>query len=423
MAIAISSDSNILLRTLDNGLTVALERLPFLRSATAGIWVKTGSVNEQPHESGLAHFLEHLFFKGTTTRSTHEIMKAIEGRGGHLNAFTSREHTCLYVKMLDDDIAVGIEILADLMKNSLFLDLEKEKNVILEEIASIEDTPDDYVHDLLAEHHWPDHPLGRPIGGTVESVSALSLDHVTSFFKNWYTPDQMVFSVAGNIVPEVVLRQVEAEFGSVAPGPHPAIFGPPTFQGGVNVIERDIAQDHVCLAFPACPVGTPERHACDLASSILGGGSTSWLFEKIREEEGLAYSIYTFTSFHQTAGMLGVYAAVAPESTRQALDLTFEAFRKLRDEGVSPEELEMNRQQIKGNMLMALESTSTRMSRMAKSLLYYGRIISVDEMMANLDAVTPEQIQRFAQQSFGAQTCALTILGPETKGRDGSINL
>jgi len=397
---------------LPNGLRIAIERLPHLHSATAGVWIKSGSANEQPHESGIAHFLEHLFFKGTETRTTHQLMSAIESRGGHINAFTSREYTCLYVKMLDRDIHIGIEILADLIKNSLFSDWEKERNVILEEIASIEDTPDEYVHDLLAEHHWPNHPMGRPISGTLQSVSALTLDHVRAFHRSWYTPGEMIVSIAGNFDEEAVLEQVKREFEGLPANPTPERTGPPEFVPGIHGIQRDIAQAHVCLAFPAPHVGDEQRFACDLASSILGGGSTSWLFEKIREEEGLAYTIYAFNSFHVTAGMLGVYAAVAPESYDLAMSLTFEALRKLRDEGVSTEELEMNRQQIKGNLLMALESTSARMSRMAKSLIYYDRIVSIDEVIERLDAVTREQVQGYAQRAFGPTNCTLTVLGP-----------
>ncbi|MBI2434624.1 MAG: insulinase family protein [Candidatus Hydrogenedentes bacterium] len=397
---------------LPNGMTIALERLPYLRSASAGVWVRSGSGNETPRQSGLAHFLEHLFFKGTATRTTHELMSAVESRGGHLNAFTSREYTCLYVKMLDQDIHVGIEILADLIKNSLFSDLEKEKNVILEEIASIEDTPEDYVHDLLSQHHWPDHPMGRPISGTIESVSQLALDDVRAFYQDWYTPEEMFFVIAGNFDEERVLAQVQGEFGTLPARRAPQRHQPPVFRAGINPIARDIAQAHVCLAFPAPTVLEEERYTCELVSSILGGGSTSWLFERIREDEGLAYSIYTFNAFHASAGMLGVYAAIAPENLARAMELVYESLRRLRDDGISPEELEMNRQQLKGNMLMALESTSTRMSRMAKSLIYHDRIVSIDEIIQRLDAVTETDVQAHAQKAFKPQTTTVTVLGP-----------
>lgn len=397
---------------LSNGLTVAIERLPYLRSATAGIWVRAGSGDETAQQCGLAHFLEHLFFKGTTTRTTHQLMEAVEARGGHLNAFTSREYTCLYVKMLDKDIHIGIEILADLIKNSLFSELEKEKNVILEEIASIEDAPEDFVHDLLSENHWPNHPMGRPISGTIESVSGLVLEDVRKFYGDWYTPEEMIFAVAGNFDEQAVFDQVQREFEGLKPSPTPARHAAPAFNPGIFPVERDIAQAHVCLAFPAPTVLDEDRYACELVGSILGGGSTSWLFEKIREEEGLAYSIYTFNSFHRTAGMMGVYGAIAPENLPRVLELTYESLGRLRDEGVELAELEMNRQQIKGNMLMALESTSTRMSRMAKSLMYHGRVVPVDEIIQRLDAVTEQAVQRCAQEAFRQDRLNLTVLGP-----------
>lgn len=398
--------------TLRNGLTVALERLPHLHSASAGIWIRTGSADEGPEESGLAHFLEHLFFKGTTTRTTRQIMEAVENRGGHLNAFTSREYTCLYVQMLSNDIEIGVQVLADILNNSLFNDFEKERSVITEEIASIEDTPDEYVFDLLAASHWPHHPLGRSISGSVESVSNLTRDHVQAFYDAWYVPGEMVFSIAGNFDEEAVLRQVTEGFETIPSRATPPRCDAPKFQGGVQPVPRDIGQMHLTLAFPAPALTEEKRFVCDLACNVLGGGSTSWLFEKIREEEGLAYAIHTFSSYHVKAGVLGIYAAVAQENLDLTLDLTCSLLRKLRDEGVGSEELEMNRRQMKGNLLMALERTSTRMSRMGKSLLYHGRIVPVEEIIASLDSVSPQMVQDFAASVFQPETCAITVLGP-----------
>ncbi len=395
-----------------NGLTVCLERLPYLHSVTAGVWIKCGSASEQPQEAGLAHFLEHLFFKGTATRSTRQIMEAIEGRGGQLNAFTSREHTCLHVKMLSRHIHTGIEILADLAKNSLFNDLEKERNVVLEEIATIEDTPDEYIHDLITEYHWPDHPLGRPVFGGTESVSNLTLEQVRNFYEAWYTPENMFVSVAGNFDEAAVLDQIRAEFAGLPSRAVPVPGAPPRFRGGVQVLDRDIAQAHFCLGFPGPALGLPDRYVCDLVSSILGGGSTSRLFERIREDEGLAYAVYTFHAFHVAAGMMGVYAGVAPQNFGRTIELVFEELRRIRDHAVSAEELDMNREQIKGNLLMAMENTATRMSRMAKCMMYYGRIIPVEEVIANVDAVTPKLIQEYARRAFTPEQCALVVLGP-----------
>ncbi len=403
---------DIAIHRLANGITVTLEQLPYLHSAAAGFWVKAGSANEQDREAGVAHFLEHLFFKGTETRTVHEIMEAVEGRGGHLNAFTTREHTCLYVKMLDKHLATGIEILADLARNSLFADLEKERNVVLEEIASIEDTPDEYVHDLLTAQHWPQHPLGRAIAGGQKSVSGLELEHVRGFYETWYQPEDLYFSVAGNFDEDAVLDQIRNLFEDWPGTTTPDRCGAPEFSGGVQVVERDIAQAHVCLAFPGPPLEDKRRYICDMTSCVLGGGSTSRLFERIREEEGLAYAIYTFHSFHTVAGMLGICAAITPPNLGRTLELTFEELRRMREEPVSEKEMDSNREQIKGNVLMALENTFTRMSRMAKCMMYYGRIVPVSEIIENVDAVTPEEIQAHAQQTFTEPNCAVTVLGP-----------
>lgn len=389
-----------------------MEYLPYLHSFSAGVWIRAGSANETDGQTGLAHFLEHLLFKGTQTRNVHQLMEAIEGRGGHLNAFTSREYTCLYVKMLANHAAIGIEILADIFKHSLFCDWEKERNVILEEIASIEDTPDDHVHDLLSEFHWPNHPLGRPVSGTQESVSALTREDVVGFFGQWYQPENMVISIAGNFDADAVLAQIRNEFEALPNTAVPGPCGAPAFHHGVRQFERDISQIHLCMAFPGPALDSQERYTCDMASSVLGGGSTSRLFERIREEEGLAYSIYTFHGFHRQSGMLGLYAAMAPDHFERTMEITCEELRRTRDEAVPEEELGMHREQIKGNMLMALESTFTRMSRMAKSLMYYQRIVPVAEVLTNVEAVTQADIQDFAQRTFAKEQCAVVVLGP-----------
>ncbi|MBI2425456.1 MAG: insulinase family protein [Candidatus Hydrogenedentes bacterium] len=414
MAEAAHSDHAIKLVTLENGMRVALERLPYLHSASMGVWIRVGSAHEQAAEAGIAHFLEHLFFKGTETRTTRQIMEAVESRGGQLNAFTSREYTCLYAKVLESHVAAGIEILADITCNSTFNDLEKERNVILEEIASVEDTPDEFVFDLLSTYHWPDHPLGRAVSGTQESVSALGLEDVRRFYRQWYVPENMIFAIAGNFDEDRVLEQVKEVFGGMPAGAVDGGGTCPGFRPGAILAARDITQAHVTFAFPGPALGTPDRFICDLASNILGGGSTSRLFERIREDEGLAYAIYTFDSFYRHSGMMGIYAAVAPQNFNKTIDLTLEELKTFCETPVSEEELEMNREQLKGGMLMSLEGTFNRMSRMAKSLMYYGRVIPVDEVITRLDAVQPADIQNFARNTFTEATTALVVLGPES---------
>jgi predicted Zn-dependent peptidase len=400
-------------RTLPNGIKVLLEPLPYLRTVTAGAWIKAGSGNEAAEVGGISHFLEHLFFKGTETRSAHDLMAAIERRGGHMNAFTSRDYTCIYLKTLDTHIASGIEILGDILKNSQFLDFEKERNVILEEISSIEDVPEDFIHDIYAERHWPEHPIGRPVTGTIETVSAITLEDVRRYYSEWYRPDNMLLAVVGNFEPEAVYRQIEEEFGSFPTLAVPGRPAAPRFGAGLEFVEQDISQDHVVFGFPGTTGENPDRYVYEMVSSILGGGSTSRLFEKVREEAGLAYSIYTFTSSYFSTGTLGVYAAVAPENINQAIDLCAEQLRDLRDVPVGEEELSLNREQLKGGVLMALESTSNRMSRLAKSTMYHGRVLSVDEILASIDAVTPEDVQRVAQKMFRRENATSIIMGPK----------
>lgn len=405
-------DSAVIVRTLDNGLRVAMEPLPYLRSVSAGMWIRTGSANETDDIAGISHLLEHLFFKGTETRSAHDLMDAVESRGGHMNAFTSRDYTCIYVKTLDEHIGSGVEILGDVIKHSVFADLEKERNVIIEEIASSEDVPEEYVHDLLTLKIWPNHALGRPIAGSIESVGRIRLDDIRAYRDQRYTPANMVFSIAGNFDVEAVFDLVRREFESLPAGGDVNAYEPPECASGVEHFARDIAQHHIAFGFPAAGVEDDRRFAFELMSGCIGGGSTSRLFERIREDEGLAYSIYSFQSSYIRAGVFGVYAAVAPENLEKTLDLCFEELRKARDADLNDNEIESNREQLKGSILMSLESTFNRMARMGRSLLYYDRILDLQEIVERVDAVTRDEIAGLAAETFRQSNCAMTVLGP-----------
>lgn len=420
---AAAEDNNIHIHVLDNGFTVALERLPYLHSASIGVWVKAGSAAEQAHEAGLAHFLEHLFFKGTTTRNVHQIMDAIERRGGYLNAATSREYTAVYVRMLEEHVNVGIDVLADILTNSTFLDFEKERGVILEEIASIEDTPDDLSHDLLSEYHWPNHPLGRPVSGYTRTVAALKREDFMRFYRQWYRPGNMIFAIAGNFDEARVLHQVEEAFSVLPRGDAPAMDSTPAFQAGVKLYERPISQTHIGIAVPGPCASDDRRYTCSLLAGIIGGGGTSRLFELIREREGLAYSIYAYHANHIPAGMMGIYEAVSPMNSERAIELTFKELRRLREELVSEEELERSREQIKGSILMALEGTHARMSRMAKGLLFKGKVTPVAEIINHIDAVTTEDLRCFAQEHLQQTQSALVLLGPSQTYVPGEVPL
>jgi predicted Zn-dependent peptidase len=403
------------LHTLSNGMKVVFEHLPYVHSVSVGVWIKTGSANESSEIAGISHFLEHMFFKGTQTRTTREIMEAIESKGGHLNAFTSREYTCLYVKALDQQVDTAVDILSDIVNYSTFGDLEKERNVILEEIASGIDVPDEYVHDLLADKFWPGHPMGRPIAGYHDTVSATGLENIQTYKDAWYCPENMLVVVVGNFDSDLLLKRIEDGFESVPQNPSPKGYGTPEFGSGVLIEPRDIAQNHLTLAFPGTSITQENRYTYDMLSSTLGGGSTSRLFESIREEAGLAYSIYSYNSAHEHTGMLGMYAAIAPENLQQTLDLISKEIKELKDTPISDKELESNREQLKGGLLLALENTFNRMARMARSLMFFNEIKTVDEILEGINLVDANDIQALTQRTFNMDNHVMAVLGPATE--------
>ena len=423
VAKSLTADEHPHITTLPNGLTVLLEPLSHIHSATVGVWIKTGSACEAAPISGICHLIEHLLFKGTLKRSARQIMQEVESRGGHLNAFTSREHTCLYAKVLGEHIKKTIEVLADIIKNSQFYDLEKERNVVLEEIASTEDIPEEYVHDLFVSSIWPEHALGRPIAGTQDTVSAITIEDIWTHYRNTYRPENICISVAGRFDQKAVLDLISREFGDMGGSLVALASDPVIYSAGTTFVERDISQVHLCVGFPGPTATSPKRYLYDVLSNILGGGSTSRLFERIREDEGLAYSIYSFHSCYTPAGYLGVYAATAPENVDLTLELAFEELRKIRDQKVDVEEMNLNREQIKGNILMALESSYHRMSRMARMYLYYGRVLSVAEVVDAIEAVTAEAVIDESQQLFRPENCVMTLIGPPDKQKTRKIAL
>jgi len=404
---------NPVIHTLGNGLRLVCEHLPYVHSASLGVWIRAGSGCESAAQAGISHFLEHLLFKGTAKRTARQIMEEVEGRGGQMNAFTTREYTCYYARVLDQHVASAFDVLADIIKNSTFHDLDKERNVILEEISMIKDVPEDYVHDLTTEMVWRGHALGRPISGYEETVSAATLESVREYRDAWYAPENMIVSIAGRFDEAAFLAQVEREFGGLTPRRVPTIEGgAPVYHSGELIEARDVAQDHLVCCFPSVSITDPRRFAYDLLSSVLGGGSTSRLFERIREQEGMAYSVYSFNSMLGTAGLTGFYAGVAPENLHKAVDLASEELRRMREEALSAEELTSNREQLKGGLLLALENTFSRMSRLVRSLIYQGRIVTVNEVLENLDRVTAQDVQRAACEIFTPSNSTLTVLGP-----------
>ncbi len=408
-----TESKSAIVHRLENGLTVALEPLPYVHSVSIGIWIKTGSVNEKAAQAGISHFLEHLLFKGTPTRTSRQIVEAIEGRGGHINAFTSREYTCVYARVLHEEASHAVGVLADVARHSQFNDLEKERNVILEEIASGEDVPEDYIHDVFTELLWPKHALGRPVAGYCKTVEKLTLEDFQTYHSKTYTPGNMVVSVAGRFDPGVMQRVIEDAMGDMPAAKNPPTPKAPKPNAGATWVARENThQAHLCFGFPGVTTNAKNRFTYDLLCSALGGGSTSRLFERIREDEGLAYSVYSFNYAYPTGGLFGVYAAIAPENLDLAAKICFEECRDLATKPMKAAELNMNRELLKGGLLMALESTFNRMSRMAKSLMYHDRLVPVQEVVDHIDAVTAEEITACAADLFQKNQCALTALGP-----------
>jgi predicted Zn-dependent peptidase len=317
---------------------------------------------------------------------------------------------------LDSHVSTGIEVLADIVKNSQFPDFEKERGVVLEEIASVEDVPEEHLHDLFVQRLWPGHPMGTPVTGTYETVASLSIEDVRGYHDLWYRPANMVLAAAGGFDPATLFAQIQDEFAGLSPSTTPPPDSVPEPAAGVEGFDRAIAQGHVCFGFPGPSATHPDRFVYDLLNCALGGGATSRLFDNIREREGLAYSIYSFLSGFRTAGFAGVYAATSPENLTRTTGLAFDELRRFCDEPMSEDELDMNRDQLKGGLLMALERTFSRMMRMGKSMMYHGRVVGIDEVVASLDAVTLDDVQRVAQQTFLADRCVLLTLGPPNAG-------
>src|SRR6266568_119979 len=399
-----------------NGLRLVTEAMPAVRSVSVGIWLRVGSRNEREAENGITHFLEHMVFKGTKHRSAEEIARAADSIGGHLDAFTAKEFTSFSIKALDEHVPRAFEILSDLVKNPLVRpeDVSKECRVIQEEIKMVEDTPDDLVHEIFTQSYWGDHPLGRPILGTRQSVGSLDRRSLLSFFHRHYTPNAMLVTAAGHLEHSQVRDLVAREFGDLAAKPERPPGQPPVPSPSIKVRrKKELEQAHICLGAPGYPQAHPKRYACAAMNAVLGGGMSSRLFQNIREKRGLVYAVFSGVSAFRDAGCLSIYAGTATENVRQVVDLVIEEFRGLKSKALTTEELGRAKNYLKGSLLLALESTSSRMSNLARQEMYFGRNVSLDEIAAAVDAVTADVILAISQELFDGSRLALTVLTPE----------
>ncbi|HXC31810.1 MAG TPA: pitrilysin family protein [Verrucomicrobiae bacterium] len=399
---------------LPNGVTIVTERMPQVRSVSVGIWLGSGSRAESPERNGVAHFIEHMVFKGTRKRTAEEIAQSVDSVGGMLDAFTGKEMTCFNAKVLDEHLPVAVDVLCDLVLHPRFddADIAKEKQVVLEEIKMEEDNPEYLIHELFTQNFWRGHPLGRPILGTPETVTQFAQGGVRECFEEWYAPNRAVITAAGNLEHARLVDLVAREFEG-APRSHDAAKSvPPEMRATVEQRDKkDLEQVHIVLGVPSYPLAHERRYAASILNVILGGGMSSRLFQNIRERQGLAYAIESDLSPYTDSGVLSVYAGTSRESAAQLIHCVCDEFRAVRGNGVSEQELRRAKDHLKGSMMLSLESTSARMSNLARQAMYLHRFISLDEMLASIEAVTREEVHTIAQEFFEPERISLSVLG------------
>ncbi|GAB7027225.1 M16 family metallopeptidase [Geotalea toluenoxydans] len=404
--------------TLKNGVRVISEALPNLSSVSIGIWVANGSRHERRESNGVAHFIEHLLFKGTTNRTALDIAREIDSVGGILNAFTSREYVCYYAKVLDRFLPKAVDILADIFTNSIFdpEEIEKERKVILQEINMVEDNPEDLVHDLFHQKFWKHHPLGMSILGDQQSVSGLTREKIIGFKDRMYRAEDIIIAAAGNVDHQELLALLEKNLPQIATGNGRETATEPVHKKRIETMERDLEQVHMCLGIRGLPQNHPRRFDAFVMNTILGGSMSSRLFQEVREKRGLAYSIYSYMASHADTGSLVIYAGSGPDHYREVMELSLGELKRLKREPVPQVELDAAREQLKGNMILSLESSDNRMSKLAKNEIYFGQYQPIDAIIAGFDLVTTDSIMEIAGQLLDDDYLTLVMLGKVEAG-------
>jgi predicted Zn-dependent peptidase len=398
--------------TCQNGVRVVLENNPTVRSVAIGVWIGTGSRHETPETNGISHFLEHMFFKGTNTRSAREIAESFDRIGGQVNAFTSKEYTCYYAKVLDEHANYALDVLADMFFHSAFDEdeLKKEKNVVYEEIKMYEDAPDDIVHDLLSKATYGNHSLGYPILGTEETLSSFNGDSLRQHMDDFYTPDRVVISVAGNVT-EQFIKDVEKWFGTYEAKGKASGISEPEFHYEKLTRKKDTEQAHLCLGFKGLKVGDPDIYDLIVLNNVLGGSMSSRLFQDVREDKGLAYSVYSYHSSYEDSGMLTIYGGTGANQLGLLSETIQETLSVLKRDGITPKELENSKEQMKGSLMLSLESTNSKMSRNGKNELLLGKHKTMDEIITELNGVSLESVNGLSRRLF-TDDYALSLISP-----------
>jgi predicted Zn-dependent peptidase len=403
---------------LDNGVRLVTERMPALKSVTVGIWVNVGSRDEAVGEEGLSHFIEHMFFKGTATRSAARISREIDALGGEMNAFTTRETTTFYIKVMDEQLQPGLALLADLFHHSRFPaeEIEKEKQVVLEEMRMVRDEPEEWVQDLHTQQIFGEHPLGRPILGKPATIKRLGRRDILGYIQRHYHPRETVVAVAGNFDQKRLLSLLDTHFGRFErPAASKRNRWPAEIHGGVQVHEKRLEQAHLCLGLQGISGEHKDRYAASLLNAVLGGNVSSRLFQEIREKRGLAYSIYSCLSTYSDGGMWSVYAGTRPSEAPRVVELVTKELARLCTKGIRRDELARARSQMKGSIMLGLESTSSRMGKLAKDELHHGRRVSLEEVMAGIDKVSEAQLLELSRELFDRRRLSLAALGPVSR--------
>ena len=399
---------------LQNGIRIVTEKIPYFHSVSTGIWVNVGSRDEQESERGITHLIEHMFFKGTEHRSALDIAKQLDAVGGLANAYTSKEQVCLHAKVLDKHLPLVVDILTDIFLNSVFdpSEIDRERQVILQEISMIEDTPDEYVHILLQELFWKDNPLGWPIYGTAEQVQEIGKDNILTYVRRTFHPRRIVIAAAGNVEHQAFVDLVAPRMETLNGSSANLDRHTPEDHHLVKIIPKNLEQVQLCLGWRGCSNLDENRFACHLLNVVLGSSMSSRLFQEVRERRGLAYSIYSFINSHEDTGMLGVYTGTSMEQVQETLDIIYDELVRLTREPISEAEIIAAKEHLKGSMYLNAEGTDSRVNRLAKNETLFGRLVPFEEIEEKIEMTTSQSIQEWFRSVFGSQNLAALLFGP-----------
>lgn len=410
----------VIIRTLDNGIRVALEEIPYVRSISFGIWVKNGSRNERPFENGVSHYIEHMMFKGTETRSARQIAEEMDALGGQINAYTTKEYTCFHTRVLDRHFGCALDVMSDMLLHPLFSeeDVRKERNVITEEIAMYDDAPEELVHDALQDAVWRESSLGMPILGTEETIGGFDAKFIREYYERNYHTENIVLSVAGNFKTEEMLEQLNGALGGWK---REKPFRPYDTSASYHISEvqreKDVEQVHTCLAFPGLKREDPMKYAAAIFNTLFGGGMSSRLFQKVREENGLTYSIYSYTTAFADTGVFSIYAGMNPVQAERVFELVAEEIASVKETPFPPKLIEVTKEQMVSNFIIGTESTLNRMTSAGASLLLRGCVEETEEIIAKIEAVTPEDVLEAARAVLRTEEMSYSAVG-NLKGND-----